>query len=64
MEYGVEVGSKMNFPVAYGYGEEEQMHGSKCIGQQWVHATLNRLDLTLPRLQEPSNFSAKIVCND
>ena len=47
------------FSVAYGYGKDEQMHGSKCIGQQWVHATLNTSDLTLARLQEPSKLSNK-----
>jgi len=50
------------FSVAYGYGKEGKMHGSKCIGQEWVHATLNTLDLSLARLLKHSNFSDKRGC--
>jgi len=53
-----------SFSVAYRYGKEGQMHGGKCIGQEWVHATLNTSDLTLARLLKHPNFSAKIGCCD
>ena len=40
------------------------MHGSKCIGQQCVCATLNTLNLTLARLLEHSKLSDKIGFSD
>ena len=38
------------------------MHGSKCIGQQCVHAAQNTSGLRCARLLEHSDFSAKIGC--
>ena len=40
------------------------MHGSKCIGQEWVHAALNTFDLTLASLLGRSKLSFKLGCSD
>ena len=35
------------------------MHGSKCIGQEWVLATLNMFELTLASCKNPQNLATR-----
>ena len=63
MEYGVEVGSKIVFPLPMGIERKDRCMVAS-VGQQWVHATLNTLNLRSARLLEHPNFSAKIGCCD
>ena len=55
VEVEEDIGSQVVLP---GY----QRHGSKGIGQQWVHGTIYLLDLRCARRLEPRNLSMKTGC--